>query len=282
MILFKNQLQLSKHLHLQKEKGMTVGYVPTMGALHAGHLSLINESKKNTGLTVCSIFVNPTQFNDPNDYQKYPVTIEKDIYLLEKAKIDALYLPSVDDIYPGGTASLEQYDLGYLGTILEGKFRPGHFQGVCQVMHRLLEIVKPDSLYMGQKDYQQCMVVKKLLQIMGSGIKFFACPTLREPDGLAMSSRNTRLSLNERKRAIGIYEALNYLQIHLKFGDSQHFLQEAKSILLRNNFIIEYLELADVDTLQPTDHVNAQATIVALVAAFQDEIRLIDNMIIEG
>jgi pantoate--beta-alanine ligase len=279
MILFKNQFQLSKHLLFQKKNGMTVGFVPTMGALHEGHLSLINESKKNTGLTVCSIFVNPTQFNDPKDYQKYPVTIEKDIYLLEKAKTDALYLPAVGDVYPDGTASLEQYDLGYLGTILEGKFRPGHFQGVCQVMRRLLEIVKPHSLFMGQKDYQQCMVIKKLLEFMGSGTKFVACPTLREADGLAMSSRNTRLTPEERKRAIGIYEALNYLQTHFNSGDTQYILREALSILLKNKFVIDYLVLANPNTLQTADDGDSQRKI-ALVAAFQDEIRLIDNMIL--
>jgi pantoate--beta-alanine ligase len=143
----------------------------------------------------------------------------------------------------------------------------------------LLEIVKPDFLYMGQKDYQQCMVVKKLLQFMESDTKFVACPTLREADGLAMSSRNTRLTPEQRKRAIGIYEALNYLQTHLKFGDTQYFLREAKSILLKNKFVIDYLELANPDTLQITDNGDSQGKIVALVAAFQGEIRLIDNMI---
>src|ERR1700750_2070008 len=133
----------------------SIGFVPTMGALHEGHLSLIKLSKEVDTLTVCSIFVNPTQFNDPRDFQKYPITIENDIILLENAGTDVLFLPELDEMYPDGTKNLETYDLGYLETILEGKYRPGHFQGVCQVMRRLLQLVRPDELFMGQKDYQQ-------------------------------------------------------------------------------------------------------------------------------
>jgi len=278
MILFKNPAQLVKHLQMQKQKGISIGFVPTMGALHSGHLSLIEQSKKNTGLTVCSIFVNPTQFNNAIDFQKYPVTIEKDIYLLEKNGTDILFLPSVKEIYPDGTKNLEHYDLGYLEIILEGKYRPGHFQGVCQVMNRLLKIVQPDFLFMGLKDYQQCMVVKKLLRIMQSDTKFIACPTLRENDGLAMSSRNTRLNDDERKNASGIYEALQYLKQNIKQGNLHHFIQEAKSILEKKYFIIDYVEIADAGTLQLIEDWNGSQKIVALIAAFQHEIRLIDNM----
>ena len=267
---------------MQKQKGASIGFVPTMGALHSGHLSLIEQTKKNAGLTVCSIFVNPTQFNDPADFQKYPVTIEKDIYLLEKNGTDILFLPSVKEIYPDGTKNLEHYDLGYLEIILEGKYRPGHFQGVCQVMHRLLNVVQPDFLFMGLKDYQQCMVVKKLIKIMQSDTKFIACPTLREKDGLAMSSRNTRLNEDERKKATGIYEALNYLKQNIKQGNLQHFIREAKSILQKKDFIIDYVEIADAGTLQLIDDWNGSQKIVALIAAFQHEIRLIDNMLMNS
>ena len=189
MILFKRSLELAKYLESRRNSGLRIGFVPTMGALHNGHISLIKASMGVTDLTVCSIFVNPTQFNDPKDFKKYPITLEKDIYLLEKNGTHVLFLPDPAEIYPDGTHHLEHYDLGYLETILEGQYRPGHFQGVCQVMHRLLRIVGPTDLFMGEKDYQQCLVIKRLLETGGSQPSFHTCPTLRESDGLAMSSR---------------------------------------------------------------------------------------------
>src|ERR1700743_1863105 len=154
MIIFRKTADLAGWIDRQRVSGKTIGFVPTLGALHAGHISLIAISVKSTGLTVASIFVNPTQFNDPKDFQQYPVTLEKDIALLEEAGTDALFLPDVEELYPDGLHNLEKYDLGRLETILEGKYRPGHFQGVCQVVRRLLDGVKPDHLFMGQKDYQ--------------------------------------------------------------------------------------------------------------------------------
>jgi pantoate--beta-alanine ligase len=280
MIILKKQAELMRHLQTQKKAGVKIGFIPTMGALHDGHLSLTEKSKKKAGITVCSIFINPTQFNDPKDLQKYPVTIEKDIYLLETNGVDILFLPSVDEIYPDGTDNLEHFDLGYLETILEGKFRPGHFQGVCQVMFRLLEIVKPDLLFMGQKDYQQCMVVKRLLEIMRSNIQFIACETLRETDGLAMSSRNMRLNEDERKNASAIYEALIYLKQNIKGGSLISIVDEAISILNKKDFIIDYVEIADAGTLAEIKNWDGSQKIVALIAAFQHEIRLIDNMLL--
>src|ERR1700753_3477170 len=184
MIVFKKAGDLASWLDKQRSEGRSIGFVPTMGALHQGHISLIAISKKATSLTVCSIFVNPTQFNDPKDFQKYPITIEKDIALLEKADTDILFLPEVSEMYPTGTSGLEHYDLGPLETLLEGKFRPGHFQGVAQVMQRLLNIVRPDDLFMGSKDYQQCMVVQRLIEIMALPAVLHRCPIVREPDGL--------------------------------------------------------------------------------------------------
>jgi pantoate--beta-alanine ligase len=280
MIIFKKQTELTRHLETQKTAGIEIGFIPTMGALHNGHLSLMERSKKKAGITVCSIFINPTQFNDPKDFQKYPVTIEKDIYLLEKNGVDILFLPAVDEIYTDGTDNLEHYELGYLETILEGKFRPGHFQGVCQVMFRLLEIVKPDFLFMGQKDYQQCMVVKRLLEIMKSNIQFITCETLRETDGLAMSSRNMRLNEGDRKNASAIYEVLIYLKQNIKAGSLINMVDEAKSILLKKDFIIDYVQIADAATLAEIGNWNGSQKIVALVAALQHEIRLIDNMLL--
>ncbi|HLI93830.1 MAG TPA: pantoate--beta-alanine ligase, partial [Puia sp.] len=167
MILFKRAADLTGWLEREKAAGRTVGFVPTMGALHAGHMSLITISKKATAITVCSIFVNPTQFNDALDYEKYPVTLEKDIAMLEQAGTDVLFLPGLAELYPAGIKALEHYDLGELDKVLEGRFRPGHFQGVCQVMSRLLQLVRPDRLFLGQKDYQQCLVIQRLLSLMG-------------------------------------------------------------------------------------------------------------------
>lgn len=264
MILFKKAADLNRWLDQQRKAGQSIGFVPTMGALHEGHISLITISKKETSLTVCSIFVNPTQFNDPKDFQKYPVTIEKDITLLEKAGADILYLPEVAEVYPDGTTNLEKYDLGHLETILEGKFRPGHFQGVCQVMRRLLQLVNPNELFMGSKDYQQCMVIERLIHLMGWKIRLHRCPIVREADGLAMSSRNVRLNPEERKRATAIYKALNDLP-------------NAEKILADARFRIDYIAVADPNTLEPAAPVPGN---VALIAAFQGDVRLIDNKIL--
>jgi pantoate--beta-alanine ligase len=273
MILFKRAGDLAGWLEQQRVAGRSIGFVPTMGALHAGHISLIDISKKSTSLTVCSIFINPTQFNDPKDFQKYPVTIEKDIYLLEKAGTDVLFLPEASALYPRGTRDLEKYDLGALETIMEGKYRPGHFQGVCQVMRRLLDLVRPDHLFMGQKDYQQCMVVRRLLELMGSLTQLHPCPIIREADGLAMSSRNLRLTEVERAKAPAIYRALTLL----KEGGS---VGAAREILEKAGFRIDYVEIANARTLVPAEGDNASGEQVALIAAFQGELRLIDNMIL--
>ncbi len=281
MILFKKTSDLNRFLLQKKQERLAIGFVPTMGALHEGHISLIKASKEVTGFTVCSIFVNPTQFNDPKDFEKYPSTIEKDILFLERNNTDVLFLPSVDEVYPDGSKNLEHYDLGYLETILEGKYRPGHFQGVCQVMQRLLKIVRPHHLFMGQKDYQQCMVVKKLIELTKLETAFHTCPTTRESDGLAMSSRNMRLNEAERKNAVAIYDALTYLKKNISIGNLDNLLEDAKKILQKNNFRLDYIEIADAKTLEIKHSYNGKEQLVALAAAFQDQVRLIDNMMME-
>jgi pantoate--beta-alanine ligase len=280
MIVFKKASDLHRHLKTQVGNSLKTGFVPTMGALHQGHLSLLETAKKTTGLAVCSIFINPTQFNDPKDFQKYPVTIEKDIYQLEKNGVDILFLPDVQEIYPHGTTALERYDLGYLENILEGQYRPGHFQGVCQVMRRLLDIVQPHHLFMGQKDYQQCLVVKRLLEIMQSTIIFHSSPTLREQDGLAMSSRNMRLNASERKNAAAIFEALSYLKKNIRPGSLITLIDETKLILVEKDFKIDYVETANSETLQLVHDWDGKQKLVALIGAFQQQVRLIDNMVI--
>ena len=284
MIIFRYADPLARYIQQQKDAAKQIGFVPTMGALHDGHIALIDRSKKDTDITICSIFVNPTQFNNSGDYQKYPNTIEQDITRLEAAGCDALFLPSITEMYPQGTARLEQYDLGYLETLLEGKYRPGHFQGVCQVMFRLLTMVQPHKLFMGQKDYQQCMVVSRLLQLMASPTALITCPTLREADGLAMSSRNLRLLPEDRQKATTIYKCLTLIKQECNKGIAWPVIKEKVEELLTNaGFRIDYVELADANTLQPAHATMAtiyQGPRVTLIAAFLNEVRLIDNMLV--
>lgn len=282
MILFKKTGDLHKWLDGQRKKRKKIGFVPTMGALHKGHISLIESSSKSNQVTVCSIFVNPTQFNDPKDYEKYPVTIEKDIELLENAGCDVLFMPSVTEMYPEGLGLPMRYDLGYLETILEGKFRPGHFQGVCVVVHKLLEKVLPDNLYLGQKDYQQCMVITKLVDLIGlkNEITINICPTLREPDGLAMSSRNIRLKEDERKKAVAIFQSLRLIRDNLKKGDLSVLKHEANSLLTKNGFKTDYIEIAGANDLSLVNEWDGKIKLVAVAAAFLNEVRLIDNMLL--
>jgi pantoate--beta-alanine ligase len=282
MIVFKKPDALYNFLKQKRKIQTRIGFVPTMGALHAGHLSLIEKSKAQSGFTVCSIFVNPTQFNDPEDFAKYPVTLEKDIYQLEASGCDAVLIPSVQDIYPEGTSVARQYDIGFLETVLEGLYRPGHFQGVCRVMHRLLEIVLPDYLYLGQKDYQQCMVIKKLIELIGvhENIEAVICPTVREPGGLAMSSRNARLNGEERKKASAVSEALQFIKENLVPGDISSFKSKAEQMLEEKGFFIDYIEIADAASLSAVNNWDGKQKLVALAAAFLNKVRLIDNMLI--
>lgn len=263
-----------------KAGGKNLGFVPTMGALHSGHLSLISAAKKSNEFTVCSIFVNPTQFNDTLDFQKYPVTLEQDINLLEGVGCDFLFLPEQREIYPDGTKNMPLYDLGEIDNCLEGKFRPGHFQGVCQVMHRLLHIVDPDHLYLGQKDYQQCLVISKLIQLIGSRTSAVICPTLRESDGLAMSSRNLRLLATERQQAVRIFETLSFIKKQVRPGYLEDLKERAKQYLEAEGFLVDYVEIAEQLTLKAREHWDGSKPLVALVAAFLHEVRLIDNILI--
>ncbi len=205
MIIFKHPNDLRLHLQNVKQNNYTIGFVPTMGALHGGHLSLISQSRHHSDVTVCSIFVNPVQFNSAKDFERYPVTTEQDILLLGESGCDILFLPGENDIYPDEPSKNKNFDIGYLETTLEGKFRPGHFQGVCMVVEKLINIVDPTFLFLGRKDYQQSLVIKKLLELMNKDVIIKICPTLREPNGLAMSSRNVRLTSEEKGGIYNIY-----------------------------------------------------------------------------
>jgi pantoate--beta-alanine ligase len=279
MIIFKKSADLVAYLKNQRKSGHGTGFVPTMGALHAGHISLIKASLAATDLTICSIFVNPRQFNDPRDLEKYPVTIEEDILLLEKQGTDILFLPSVEEIYPPGEIA-EKYAPEELEEILEGKYRPGHFQGVLQVMNRLLKKVGPDHLFMGQKDFQQCLVVKQLISRMKFPVQFHMVPTCREPDGLAMSSRNQRLNPEQREKAAVIWQTLQYIKEHLKAGNPAPVLETAHHKLDAAGFKTDYVALGRVSNLQPVETWNGKDKIIALIAAYQGEVRLIDNLLL--
>ena len=280
MILLKHIKDVEAHLGKLKNQNAVVGFVPTMGALHAGHLSLIAESRKATDVTVCSIFVNPVQFNNKEDFQKYPVTIEQDILLLEESGCNVLFMPGENEIYPDAASKNKQYDIGYLENILEGKYRPGHFQGVCLVMDKLLHIVKPDYLFLGQKDYQQCLVIKRLIEILGMDIKMIVCPVMREDNGLAMSSRNKRLNETDRQTASLLYKIVSSMKENIITKNFLLLKQQALASLENAGIKTDYLALAKRSDLTIIDDKNSKQELIILIAAYINNVRLIDNVMI--
>jgi pantoate--beta-alanine ligase len=281
MIIFRKIGPLKKHLAGLRLRGK-IGFVPTMGALHQGHLELISRSKNENDFSVCSIFVNPTQFNDPQDFQKYPITVEADIEKLEKQGCDILFLPATEEIYPEGMVKTIHYQLGQLEQVLEGKFRPGHFQGVCQVVDILLTITVPDRLYLGQKDYQQCMVIQKMIDLTGKSTALRICETVREPDGLAMSSRNMRLSPVQRQIAPTIFKVLQQALKEVNKGSLLELQKKAIEQLGNAGFRPDYFAFANAENLALLDEWDGRQSLVALTAAFLGEIRLIDNLILNS
>ena len=249
-----------------------------MGALHQGHISLIEQAKLDNDITVCSIFVNPTQFNDPKDLENYPRPIEADMAKLEQAECDVLFNPAVEEIYDDN----EQWhlDIGPLEHLLEGEFRPGHYQGVTQVVYKLLDIVKPTTLYLGQKDYQQFMVVSKMVELLSIPVKMVMCPIAREADGLAMSSRNIHLTANDRQHSLILSKTLNWLQSNFDVKNIFQLEQDAMAMLQSEPGVEpEYIEIADGKTLLPAD--DNSTSIIALTAARVGKTRLIDNVVIK-
>ncbi|MDN3584018.1 pantoate--beta-alanine ligase [Mucilaginibacter flavus] len=257
--------------------GKTVGFVPTMGALHNGHISLIKQAQQVCNEVVCSIFVNPTQFNDPKDLEKYPRPIAADIAMLEQAGCDILFNPSVSEIYDDNEKW--HLDIGRLEHLLEGEFRPGHYQGVMQVVNKLFNIVKPDMAFFGQKDYQQFMVISKMVNLMQMPVKLIMCPIERETDGLAMSSRNIHLTADDRQHALILSKALSWVKANFNTESIPALQQHAKNMINAEPGIgLEYFEIADGDTLLPANADTKKN--VALVAARAGKTRLIDNMLI--
>lgn len=282
MIIYKQAEPLLRYLEKLKSNHQSIGFVPTMGALHNGHISLLKKSKSTTAVTVCSIFINPTQFNDSSDFQKYPVTIEEDIKAIEAVDCDILFLPPVNELYPAGLNGLEEYELGYLETILEGKYRPGHFQGVCQVMKRLLETVQPDKLFMGQKDYQQSIVIKRLLNKLYPQSEMVICATVRENNGLAMSSRNLRLNAQQKTDAGIIYQTLQFIKKTIGRGDLSILKRKGIEMLQPYTTSIDYVEIAEADSLKLVEKWDGKTPVIALIAVFMGDVRLIDNMLVSG
>lgn len=279
MLIFDKQADLVAHIKALSNQQTTIGFVPTMGALHKGHLSLLETSTQANNLTVISIFVNPTQFNNPEDLLKYPRTLENDVKLIAGVSADILvYAPSVEDVYLGNT-SAENYDFDGLDQVMEGAFRPGHFNGVGTVVKRLFEIVQPTRAYFGEKDFQQLQIVKKLVEKLQLPLQIIACPIYREDNGLAMSSRNERLSRDERTQAAIIYQTL--------LAAKEQFAKQPVSVVIdwvhqqfENHplFTLEYFEIADEDQLKPCVLKESEKKYRAFIAVFANNIRLIDTI----
>lgn len=282
MLLFKRVSDLQKHLNSLKNKGLNIGFVPTMGALHRGHISLIDRSRAECDVTVASIFVNPTQFNNVTDLEKYPRTAERDIEMLAESGCEILFMPDVSEVYPNGMTPSVKFNFGKLDRVLEGVFRPGHFEGMAQVVHRLLEIVNPNRLYMGQKDFQQAAIVGRMLELMKSETELVACPIQREPDGLAMSSRNARITPDDRSKVALIYQTLAEAAEQVgEYNPSDIQRLALTKLKSEPNFKVEYFEIVDGRTLLPIQLFEDTDYAVALVAVWVGEVRLIDNMILK-
>ena len=282
MIVHRRSRALSEQLARCRDRGESVAFVPTMGALHRGHISLIHKASALCDRVVCSIFVNPTQFNDPSDFEKYPVTIESDMHMLALSGVDFLFLPTVAEIYPDGVGNPPHYDLGMLDRLLEGEHRPGHFQGVSRVVHRLLMVTGPDVLVMGAKDFQQCMVCRRLIEIESLPVRLVTAETVRESNGLAMSSRNRRLSEAGRERASVIHSILEHWKSALGEVSIGELETQALTRLETEGFKPEYACIRNPFTLEPVGNWDGASPLVGLVAAWLEGVRLIDNSMIHG
>ena len=274
--------EVQNFLTLERQNNKSIGFVPTMGALHEGHLSLIRRSRSENDVTVASIFVNPTQFNDSADFDRYPRTVEKDSAMLKEAGCQVLFYPSESEIYPSESYKKVDFNPGILGEVLEGRHRPGHFSGVAAVVKRLFEIVRPDNAYFGQKDFQQFLIIKKLNEHFGFPISVNMCPTLREADGLAMSSRNMLLSPSDRAKAPFLHQMLQKateLILTQNHGREQIISEIMSDFTANGNFTIDYFDICSTESLLPAN-IPMEKNIIICVAAFLGKIRLIDNILI--
>lgn len=271
--------ELEAILNPHKLQNSTVGFVPTMGALHQGHLSLISQSKIENNVTVCSIFINPKQFNEAKDYENYPIDTENDIKQLEDVNCDVVFIPSVDEIYSSVYSGDIKVELNGLAITMEGEHRPGHFDGVVAVVHRLFDIVKPTVAYFGQKDYQQFMIIQKMSRLLHPNVKIIMCPTIREQDGLAMSSRNRLLSSINRQKAPILHQILTNAQNKYAHLEPYEIKQElVKELNKHKEFTMDYIEIANKDTLEPLNYWEENSEAQIFIASFIGGVRLIDNI----
>lgn len=279
MHIFNNNADLNNYLSSICSENSTIGFVPTMGALHDGHLSLLKNSVENNSFTVISIFVNPTQFNNPEDLEKYPRTLENDVEKIKTVSDEIIvYAPTVDDIYNGNTKS-NHYDFDGLENQMEGKFRPGHFDGVGTVVKRLFEIVKPTNAYFGEKDFQQLQIVKKLVEKEKIPVNIVGCAIFREENGLAMSSRNERLSSQERKEASLIFKIISEAKKLFGTKNVTEVTDYVKEEFKKHpQFTLEYFEIADEKTLISSTQKIENKKYRAFIAVFVNNIRLIDTI----
>lgn len=281
MEVFKTKEALKAYLKPLKASGKKIALVPTMGALHNGHISLIKMAQENADVIICSIFVNPTQFTDPKDLEKYPRPIEHDLAMLNDAGCNGVFMPKVIEMYPSGANENWHIDLGKAEFLLEGEFRKGHYQGVTQIVKKLFDAVEPDIAMFGQKDFQQVLMIKNMLAYFKLPINIITCPIIREEDGLAMSSRNIHLSKKDRKNALVLSKSLKFVADN--FANYSLAVLEDKAKSFYNNIegvVLDYFTIADGNTLEPAKSKN-ENSLVVLVAAQVGTTRLIDNIIIK-
>jgi pantoate--beta-alanine ligase len=283
MLIVKTKIELKTYLEAGRKQGLSIGFVPTMGALHSGHISLIERAKAENNISLCSIFVNPTQFNDPKDLERYPKTPESDITMLETAGCDVLFMPLAAEMYPSGGTSSPTVDLKTLNQVMEGKNRPGHFQGVIQIVSIFFELVQPDRSYFGQKDFQQLAVVREMVGQLHYSTEIIGCAIIREPDGLAMSSRNVLLPPADRKLAPVISEILFKVKEMASSTSVANLIRYAsEKIAATGSMTLEYFEVADATTLLPVTDLSEAASVVACIAVRLGKVRLIDNIILKA
>ncbi|EIM77182.1 pantoate/beta-alanine ligase [Nitritalea halalkaliphila LW7] len=282
MKVLRTRKEALHYVSILKKEGKTIGFVPTMGALHDGHLSLVQHAIKSSDHTIASIFINPLQFNNQKDFENYPKDFENDLLLLKNAGTHAVYLPDVQDIYPEKTEMRMHF--GPLDQIMEGATRPGHFSGVGIILSKLFHTLQPDRVIMGQKDLQQCAIVDRLIRDLGFPIALDIAPTVREKDGLAMSSRNRRLTSEQRTQASTLYQALSTVAAALKKGENWATAQKTawEKLETTPGLKVVYLEWVDLPDLQPTRTLGSAEKQALCIAAFLGEIRLIDNLIINN
>ncbi len=279
MKVFKTVSEIRDYLDKERRNGCSVGFIPTMGALHRGHTEIIQRVRRENDLVVCSIFVNPKQFGNNVDFKKYPRNIDKDLQILSDIDCDIAFTPSTEEMYPGPVK--EDYQFGELEETMEGKYRKGHFKGVAIAVKRLLEITEPDRAYFGKKDYQQLLIIKKLVEITGLPVVIVPCNTVREPDGLALNSRNQRLTPQQRKDAAIIHKTL--LKAYNLYNKKTPFYQIKQMVKLEINAMptlrLEYFEIANPENLKPLKTYMPDQKAIACIAVYAGNIRLIDNMV---